>query len=177
MLYKPDTTKTGSLQQQIRAQETRIQVLQDRLIDGTITSEDYSQIKARYESALFDLRNQLKAIAMAESEFSTNFGNSIMLLSNLPEYYVKSDTQAKRQIIGSITPGKMYFENNKVRTSEINQAVKLIATIDKGYSETNVLQKVQYEDNVTDGAPYGALVRTLSSDLVLLSELYKRVAA
>lgn len=174
--FKSDKQQTNSIQQQIKAQGQKLEVLQDKLIDGTITPNDYQQIKTRYESKLFELKGQLQAIALTESEFSLNFGNSIRLLTNLPEFYSQSDTATKREIIGSITPGKLYFENKIVRTSELNQAIALIATIDKGYSEAHVLQKVQYEDNVPYGAPNGALVRTLQTDLASLSRLYKLVA-
>lgn len=133
-------------------------------------------MRARYESTLFDLRQQLAAIINAESQFFDNFGGAMNLMLNLPELYQKRDINIQRDIISSITPGKIYFENGKVRTSEINQAITLIATIDKGFAQGNTLHAVQYEPHVRGSDPNPTLVRTLPEDLRILSELFKRVA-
>lgn len=113
---KPDKSKVSSLQNQIEAQEQRLLILQDKFIDGNITVTDFQQIKTRYESNLFQLKQQLAGIALSESEFSANFGNSLELLSQLPEHYREGDTDFKRDLISSITPSKLYFDNGKVRT-------------------------------------------------------------
>lgn len=173
---KPDPSKQSQLSQQIKAQEQRIQVLQDKYIDGNITVADFQQIKTRYESQLFELKAQLSVIIQSYTDFNLNFGQGLNLLSNLPEYYQNANTELKREIIGSITPGKLYFENKKVRTSEINQAIRLIATLDKGFSESQILRKVEYEPNVLSGSPQSTELRTFQTDLQLLSNLFKRVA-
>lgn len=175
-LLKPDATITATLEQQIKAQTQRIQVLQDKFVDGLVSASDYQTIRVRYESNLFDLKAKLSDLTQAESDLNANFGNAMNLLTYLPDLYRQSDLKAKRDIIGSITPGKLYFENKKVRTSEINEGIRLICTISKDFSQSHTLRKVQFDSNVPSGSPQGTVVRTLSSDLLLLSDLFKRVA-
>lgn len=153
--------------------------LQQKYIDGNITVIDYQQIRTRYEAQLFDLKQKLSDLTIAERELSANFGNVTKLLINLPDLYREANPERKREIIGSITPNKLYFENKKVRTSEMNLAISLMVNIDKGFSASHILHKVQYEPDVRDGDPSHTLSRTLrlKSDLLLLSELYKKVAA
>jgi hypothetical protein len=47
--------------------------------------------------------------------------------------YVNEDFSLKRQLIGSIFTGKLYFSKNKVRTTELNEAIKQIHKIDKAF--------------------------------------------
>lgn len=169
-LAKPDQTKTASLQHQIKQQEQRIEILHDRYIDGHIQLSDYKQIKGRYETNLFELKNQLSEITNTQS--ANYYTDSIKLLKNLPELYSSAAIEKKRSIIGSITPGKLYFENKKVRTSEINHFILLISSM----SNKNTLQKIHSSSDVVFGWPNGASVRTFQ-DAKILSDLIKELAA
>lgn len=175
-MLKPEPQVTSALQQQIKAQEQRIQVLQDKYIDGTITPTDYQQIRTRYESQLFDLKQKLSELTITERELTSNFGDVTKLLVNLPDLFREAKPDKKREIISSITPGKLYFENKIVRTSETNSAISLIANIDKGFSQSNILHSVQYDPDVRGSDPSHTLSRTLQTDIKLLSDLFKRVA-
>lgn len=60
---------------------------------------------------------------------------AISTLSNLDELYEKGDNKAKREIIGSIYPEKLVFDGFHYRTARLNEAVELIYSLGKGFSQ------------------------------------------
>jgi site-specific DNA recombinase len=49
--------------------------------------------------------------------------------------YEEGTLAQKRQIVGSIYPEKLVFDGFQYRTTRLNEAVRLIYTLDKGFSE------------------------------------------
>lgn len=145
-MMEPDENQTNALQTKINAQQQRIDVLNDKFIDNHITSQDYTQIKTRYESNLFDLKSQLATITNHEKEFASNFGKSLTLLENLPEYYQSASIEGKRDIIGSIITGKVYFQENKCRTSDFNPLITLLSTPDAAFKGVHRFKKQRYAE-------------------------------
>ncbi len=64
---------------------------------------------------------------------SEYLSNSTSLISNIEFYYDECETEIKKKLISSIFPEKIYFENNKYRTTKMNEAFALIYSADKGY--------------------------------------------
>ena len=58
---------------------------------------------------------------------------SIEIVQNLPKYFTSTDLKAKQQLIGSICPEKLIFENKSYRTKRVNEVFVLIYSADKGY--------------------------------------------
>jgi hypothetical protein len=56
-------------------------------------------------------------------------------LSKLDYLYETADAEKKREIISSMCPEKMTFDRFSVRTNQINEAARLIYSIDLGFSE------------------------------------------
>jgi site-specific DNA recombinase len=54
---------------------------------------------------------------------------------SLDKSYLAGSTKKKRQINDSIFPEKLSFDKSKGRTGRVNEAVRLIYTLDKGSSE------------------------------------------
>lgn len=176
---KADPKKTSALQRQIEAQQQRIELLHDKYIDGLISPEDYKQIKTRYESNLYELKQQLAGIILAEKEFSESYGSALSFFERLPEYYREADINLKREIIGSITPGKIYFEKNRVRTSELSPTLVTITSL----SNTKHIQK---DNPILQCTPWQPVEYRSSNlfviepsfqDIKVLSNLYKKLVA
>jgi hypothetical protein len=53
----------------------------------------------------------------------------------LDTIYEKGSIEEKRQVIGSIYPGKLGFDGAHLRTTRINEAVRIIYTLDKAFGE------------------------------------------
>lgn len=173
-LRRPDKQKANALQKQLENQKERLKSLQDKWIDNLISNEDYESMKTRYESTIYDLKEQLEAFSNMDN--LPNFTEAVKALTILPDLYQSFETEEKREMIGWITPGKLYLKNGLIEPTEVNYGISLIATIDKGLPTTQTLHKVEYKPNVLPGSPSSTQVRTLSGDLQLLSELFKRVA-
>jgi hypothetical protein len=69
---------------------------------------------------------------------------AVETLSSLDLIYERSDNKKKREIIGSIFPEKLVFDGLYYRTARLNEAVSLIYSIGKGFSEN---KKRQTEEN------------------------------
>ena len=47
--------------------------------------------------------------------------------------YIKYEIEGKRQLLGSIFPKKLHFENKKVRTADVNPILDKISSINSTY--------------------------------------------
>jgi site-specific DNA recombinase len=56
-------------------------------------------------------------------------------LSRLNEIYHDGTIIEKRQVIGSVYPEKLSFDGDRLRTTRINEAVRVIYTLDKALEE------------------------------------------
>ncbi len=56
-------------------------------------------------------------------------------LFHLSEIYEAGDSEEKRKVIGSVYPEKLTFDGDQLRTTRINEAVRLIYTLDKELAE------------------------------------------
>ena len=65
-------------------------------------------------------------------------------LLQLDTIYKNADIEKKREVISSMFPEKLHFENNVLRTGRINEAVKLIYLLDKGSSGNKKGQNGNY---------------------------------
>ena len=93
---------------------------------------DYGTIKAEIEEKLVRLEARL-------TEMITSVGSPVNLekmldkalsaLSTTDLVFTRSDTNQKREIIGSINPEKLVFSENEYRTTKIIEAATLIFQI------------------------------------------------
>src|SRR4051812_23489654 len=56
---------------------------------------------------------------------------------NLPKYFIKADLIAKRQLIGSVYPEKLIFENKNFRTIRMLPTVEWMIRQGKGSTRLN----------------------------------------
>jgi site-specific DNA recombinase len=60
---------------------------------------------------------------------------ALTMLTCLDKLYENADNKGKREIIGLIYPEKLVFDGFQYRTARLNEAVRLIYSLDKGFSE------------------------------------------
>lgn len=123
-------TMTGNLDKdrkqflkQIETYNTRGAKARNLLIDGKLESSDLNIIKSEAEDTV--ARLEAKAL-----EHANNMKNILKRVTNallmLGKVYREGTTANKHEIIGSIFPEKMYFEDDAYRTTKINDEVMLI---------------------------------------------------
>jgi DNA invertase Pin-like site-specific DNA recombinase/tetratricopeptide (TPR) repeat protein/predicted RNA-binding Zn-ribbon protein involved in translation (DUF1610 family) len=121
------------LSKQIDQQDQRLQNIQNLLVDNKIGHEDYDKMKSRFEDIKKQFLLKLRQIKSVRSNFEKYLQSAINLLGNLEKYYHTADVEVKQQLIGSIFPEKLVFVDGKVRTTRINEVLRLILVNDKGY--------------------------------------------
>ena len=65
----------------------------------------------------------VEGITQSNDDLNKALVNSIQTITSLKMIYEKANLEGKQKIIGSIFPRKFVFDNNRVRTNEINEVV------------------------------------------------------
>ena len=97
-------------------------------IEGNIEKSEYKIAKERYTKIHEELKSKEVDLKDKKIVFE-NFEKAILKLETIENQYHESYIEGKRKIIGSIFPKKFQFENNKVRTADINPLFLKIASI------------------------------------------------
>ncbi|WP_370454332.1 recombinase family protein [Flavobacterium sp. LMO9] len=114
--------------EQVKNIEEKIIRLQDLYIEGNIEKSEYKIAKERYTKIHEELKSKEVDLKDKKIVFE-NFEKAILKLETIENQYHESYIEGKRKIIGSIFPKKFQFENNKVRTADINPLFLKIASI------------------------------------------------
>ena len=94
-------------------------------------------------------------------------------LSSLDILYEKSNNKTKREIIGSIFPEKLVFDGMHYRTARLNEAVSLIYSLDKAFSENKNGQNHQNFELSSFVTPTVQFSNHFIPDLKRLAGLFK----
>ncbi len=121
------------LQKAVSIQEKRIEQLQDKLLDGIITSEDFSVMKTRYMQLKREAEEELVSMTGDVIGKSKLLEEALNAVSELGNSYFKADPDAKARLLRSIFPEMIEFDGNKCRTPKINEAILLCINADKGF--------------------------------------------
>ncbi len=120
--------------------EQKLVRLQDLYLDGEFSSTEYQNAKNRIQSRLNELKD-VQAAFQKSKEVMDIYKNGLKKLESFDNQFTMSDLDQKRQLIGSIFPKKFQFEDNKVRTDDINPILLKIASINKGLKENKKRDK------------------------------------
>ncbi len=117
--------------QEVDSLEQKLIKLQDLYLDGEFDANEYQSAKRRYQQRLNELEDVKKAFNVSKEVLNV-YKNGLKKLEDFDKQFVDSDIDHKRQLLGSIFPEKFQFENNRVRTEDINPILLKIASINKG---------------------------------------------
>lgn len=131
--------------EKVKQLETKLIKLQDLYIDGEIEKEEYLQAKKRYEIILNELKS-LETTSSDKKEVFDLYKNVAIKLSNIDKHYADADVDDKRKLIGSIFPNKLQFENNKVRTADINPILLKISRLNSASKDIKKRDKSKIND-------------------------------
>ena len=111
--------------------ESRINKVQDMHIDGSITTIDYQSMMSRYTSEQQKIQKELGELLKVKSSWEDYLESGIGMLSNIEKTFNQADPNQKREILSSIFPEKLVFEENNCRTPRLNEVLYQILLIDK----------------------------------------------
>ncbi|MFL9836666.1 hypothetical protein ABS768_04100 [Flavobacterium sp. ST-75] len=116
---------------QISILESRIDKLQDLLIDGAFTIQEYEKKKAQFQTKLDELKAYVLPPNSMDKETESKVERGINLLVNAKKIYQKADVVEKQKLLSSIFPENLEFSEQKCRTPRINQLLVLMLLVNK----------------------------------------------
>jgi site-specific DNA recombinase len=122
------------LQDEIQRNRERVNSAQQMMLDGSISPQDYKEIKARYDPIIDRLVRQHLDGGLEAAEFKKYLKKGLQLLKSLGQVYDTAHLAMKQEIIRSICKENLRFEENRVRTGKINRLIHKISQFCKGYS-------------------------------------------
>ena len=105
------------------------------LLANEIEPSEYRSIKSDYEKKITGLESKLIELSQEGKSIEPLLNKALATLTSLDKLYEKADNKAKREIIGSIFPEKLVFDGFQYRTARLNEAVRLIYSLGKGFSQ------------------------------------------
>jgi site-specific DNA recombinase len=116
---------------EMNVHKERIIRLQDNYADGHIDTQTFQETSNRYQQQLQLLEKEKREISDNESTYQKYLKNGIDLLTDIKRFYNEGDYVVKHAILGSMFPGKLFFEKNNCRTTGLNEALRLILNTSK----------------------------------------------
>ncbi len=105
------------------------------LLTTEIDPSEYRTIKREYEKKINGLESKLIELSQERKNIEPLLNKALTTLTCLDKLYENADNRGKREIIGSIYPEKLVFDGFQYRTARLNEAVRLIYSLGKGFSE------------------------------------------
>lgn len=152
------TEKNGSkekeekrLQDEMQGLAKKLDVLDDKLLNGELDSDSYQRILKRLKSSEKLIKQNIKDLQLSTDDFDKYIEFGSHLVSNISSVYKKASTPLKKRIIGSIYPEKLIYDGKKYRTSKRN---KVFEIFDLKIRELDRLKKEKA--NISVGQSYKA---------------------
>jgi site-specific DNA recombinase len=119
---------------EINHQNGRLSKARDLLLAGDLDPSDYKIIKHECEAKIDECEAKLSAVPQKQESIGILLDRAFQRICSLDALYQNATLEERRQIIGSMYPEKLIFQNNSYRTSRLNEAVRLIYAIGKDFS-------------------------------------------
>ena len=135
--------KVKEAQEKLQELSKRLVVIQDRLTDGTITIDEYKDIKARYLLEKAKWEEKAKESGIGEQELKGKLKKVLEAIKQLQTLYREASVSDKQRIVSSILGEQIIFDGKNCRTPELNEAVSLIISVDKTSGKNKTGQKIE----------------------------------
>ncbi len=133
------------IQQKMEKLHTRISNLQDRLADGEISGVDYSEMKGRYDGQLTDLKLDKAEARVYDEDLKCMMQRALYNMENVDKIFLHAGIEDKKMFIGSIFTDKVYFVDGRVRTTAINEVVKVVSRNKRAFQGIEIGQPLNYK--------------------------------
>ena len=132
---KEQEIQSQKIDKEIKTYRTRLDNAQTLMLDGELDAADYRNIKAKLQPEIENLVKQQRLLNEKNPEEQEIMKFGIYFLNNMVEILTEADLEAKHQIIGSMCPEKLVFENNELRTNISGGVLPLLINASKGLKE------------------------------------------
>jgi site-specific DNA recombinase len=133
-----------NINKEIVKQRQRISNAEMLLLDAAIDPQQYKDMRIQIEEKISQLTRELNSVSAGILNIGSKLTEATDLISNLFSLYNQSETAVKRRIISSIFPTGLTFDENKVRTLEINKVISKILSIDKAFGGSKIKKHTEF---------------------------------
>lgn len=120
---------------QIKELQEKITYIRDLLSSKQIEPVDFREMKSEYSTKLEKLEAKLSTSNDDQVDIKGLLDKGVNNLLKLDYLYETADTEKKRDIISSMYPEKLTFDGFTLRTTRINEVIRIIYSVGKGFSE------------------------------------------
>lgn len=103
------------------------------MLKEEITAAEYREIKAEYQPEINSLEAQLSNTPAQRSKIDDIVNKAVDNVSRLDYLFENATITEKREIVCSIYPEKLTFDGFNYRTPRLNEAVRLICSLDAAF--------------------------------------------
>lgn len=156
-------TELQDLHKELRELNIKLQSVDDKFIEGHLSSEDYKRIKSRYGADQLRLQGRIKQLQVSGVDFDKDLNAGLLKLSNLKAEYQSAGADQKKQIVGSIFPEKVIFQKTYFRTPRLNFLIRLLGPPTLVLEDTEQDLVPSKTPSIPLGAPEGSrtpIIRT-----------------
>ena len=107
----------------------------DLLLNSEIEAADYKILKSECERKISALEIKLFSANKPDNNKDSLLNKAVNALSHIDKLYADGDAKKKREVIGSIFSENLTFDGFNYRTARLSEPVRLIYSLDKGFSE------------------------------------------
>ncbi len=125
----------GQILMQIEDVNNRLKNARSLFADGKMDPLDYRELKEECQPRINILEGKLSGLKDVENNIGSMLKSAVQNMQCLDKSFLEGTIEKKRQIIGSIFPEKLSFDKVKGRTGRVNEAVRLIYALGKGFGE------------------------------------------
>ena len=138
--HKKDVQKeVEALRKDIEKVEALRNGADDRLCEGTLSSEAYTRITERYECQIQELQERIELLQTNTKGLKEKIDYSVNIIANLGLFMKDAPVKVKCKLLSSMFPQKIEFDGEKYRTQSYNQVLDLI------FQETKKLRGCEEE--------------------------------
>ena len=110
------TQQVASIKREIETLKLRLDKARMMMLDDKIDATDFRETKAILQPKIEKLTREITNYSFQNGDYKNYIEEGFGLLRHLSETYVDGDLTVKQQIVGSIFPENLIFENNQYRT-------------------------------------------------------------
>ena len=130
---KDQSNEVGKVEKEIEVSRKRLENTQTLMLDGELDASDYRSIKAKLEPEIERLMRKQIILKEKKPQEQEMLEFEFYFLNNMVELFTGASLEAKHQIIGSMFPEKLIFENKELRTNIEEGIIPLLLNTTKDF--------------------------------------------
>lgn len=140
VLIDSENTISGNRKALLKTKLDRQQILKNNmekadelLLKGVISVDSYNGMVNRINTELMDISMKVEELNTSDDSIKEYVENGLELLTSLEKWFLESDYDDKRILVGSLFNQKLILGNDSCRTTTINEVLIVLTRNSKGF--------------------------------------------